>query len=156
MRLSGHGFVARSGGLVSCGVAHYGGWHVQRVPHSRILSNGEVTQSSARMFPCREQPNFLYLAVSYSQRPEREWRTWCSRPAAPVFIESEGFKRSPRRQVETGVCGGTKVCQLEFEYLECHEKAPPPPELEPPPLEIHSLVAFSHRLVNRVSQGARV
>ena len=41
------------------------------------------------------------------------------------------------------------MCQLEFATLECHEKAGPPPEWA----RIHSLVAFSHRLVNRVSQG---
>ena len=62
----------------------------------------------------------------------------------PLFIEHtsspcEGFKRSPRRlQVETGVCGATKMCQLEFEYLECHEETGPPPEWSRP-LSIYSL-----------------
>ena len=38
----------------------------------------------------------------------------------------------PGDKWKTGVCGGTKMCQLEFEYLECHEKAGPPPEWSPP------------------------
>ena len=34
---------------------------------------------------------------------------------------------------KTGVCGGTKMCQLELKYLECHEKAGPPPVWDCPP-----------------------